>query len=116
MYICAFLFILYLRSIRIYFSHSIKGDEAQFVYNGDRQTEEIVHFALRVANPPVRQFKDGDLINRLRKEDIIFFSYLGEATGELWVSVHNTYFSFFLRLSLTFDKFLIAGRVSRSCH
>lgn len=65
---------------------SIKGEEAQFTYNGDRATEEIVHFALRVAHPPVRKFKNGDLIDRLKKDKIIFFSYLGESKGELWVS------------------------------
>ncbi|XKL63256.1 hypothetical protein PGB90_005620 [Kerria lacca] len=62
----------------------IKGEEAQYMYSGDRITKEIVHFALRVSNPPIRKFKDDDLINTLRKEDVIFFTYLGEPDGLLW--------------------------------
>lgn len=77
---------------------SIKGDEAQFIYNGDRQTDDIVHFALRVANPPVRQLEDDDLFNRLRKDGVIFFTYLGEPQGALWVSfviLYSNCYSFF---------------------
>ncbi|XP_065213681.1 protein disulfide-isomerase TMX3 [Planococcus citri] len=62
----------------------LKGDQDQFIYNGDRSTEEIVHFTLRVANPPVRKFNNGELIDRLKREKIIFFSYLGEPKGDLW--------------------------------
>lgn len=74
--------------LKLNISFSIKGEEAQYIYNGDRLTEEIVHFALRVAHPPVRKFrKDDGLLNQLKRDKIIFFSYLGEPTGELWVSI-----------------------------
>lgn len=71
------------------------------MYSGDRITKEIVHFALRVSNPPIRKFKDDDLINTLRKEDVIFFTYLGEPDGLLWVSIYIL----FIKCTLIFYLF-----------
>lgn len=67
-------------------SCSVKGEEGQqFIYSGDRQAEDIVHFSLRVANPPVRPIKDTNHLKRLKKETGIFFAYIGDANGGLWV-------------------------------
>lgn len=71
----------------MFFFFSIKGNDAEFVYNGDRVTEDIVHFALRVSNPPVRKLKDKDMLDQLIKDSNIFFTYLGEPTDDLWVNL-----------------------------
>ena len=66
---------------------SMKGDEGQqFIYGGDRQAEDIVHFALRVANPAIRLINDHEDIKRLKKDGTIFFAFIGDASGKLWVS------------------------------
>ena len=63
---------------------SFKGDQ-QFVYNGDRTRDEIVQFALRLSGPPVQEVTKTASFNTLKKDRELYFLYVGERSGALWV-------------------------------
>lgn len=65
---------------------SIKGDE-QFVYNGDRTRDEIVKFATRLSGPPVQEVTRTISFDSLKKDRDLYFLYVGERSGPLWVRV-----------------------------
>lgn len=71
------------------FSNSLKGDEKDFVFRGDRTKEEIVHFALRANGPPVQQITRHESLDSLKGMKRIFFVYVGEFTGPIWVRIRS---------------------------
>lgn len=55
-----------------------------FVYNGDRTKEELIHFVNRLSGPPVQQITRADSIDFLKANNPIFFTYVGKQDGILW--------------------------------
>lgn len=62
----------------------MKGDQ-EFVYNGDRTRDEIVKFATRLSGPPVQEVTRTASFNTLKKDRDLYFLYVGERSGMLWV-------------------------------
>jgi thioredoxin domain-containing protein 10 len=63
----------------------LKG-EFQYTFKGDRTKEEIVNFALRVSGPPVQQITRSESLENLKASNPLFFVYVGDHEGSLWVS------------------------------
>ncbi|CAK1556308.1 unnamed protein product [Leptosia nina] len=61
----------------------IKGTSTH-VYNGERIKEDMVNFALRMAQPPIQKVSYADSIDNLKDQHDIFFGYIGEHQGTLW--------------------------------
>lgn len=65
--------------------YSLKGDQ-KYVYEGDRTREEIVKFALRLSGPPVQEITKTQSFDTLKKEHDLYFLYVGDRSGALWVN------------------------------
>jgi thioredoxin domain-containing protein 10 len=65
--------------------HSLNG-EIQYTFKGDRTKEEIMNFALRVSGPPVQQITRSESLENLKTSNPLFFVYVGDHAGLLWVS------------------------------
>lgn len=61
----------------------LKGDQ-EFVYHGDRTKDEIVRFALRLSGPPVQEITRTQSFEAIKKDQDVYFLYVGEKTGSLW--------------------------------
>jgi hypothetical protein len=70
--------------------HSLNG-EFQYTFSGDRTKEEIVNFALRLSGPPVRQITRAESLENLKTSSPLFFVYVGDNAGPLWVSIYITF-------------------------
>lgn len=79
--------IIYSLNTFLYFKfiYSIKGNEGTYNFNGERSTEEMVHFAKRMARPPVQEVTDPKDIEMLKQSHKIFFMFIGESVGDTWV-------------------------------
>lgn len=62
--------------------------EIQYTFKGDRTKEEIVNFALRVSGPPVKQITRAESLENLKASNQLFFVYVGDHAGLLWVSTN----------------------------
>lgn len=67
---------------------SITSDN-DFTYNGDRNKEDIINFALRMAGPPVQQVTRPESLLNLKGMNQLFFMYVGEQEGLLWNSFNS---------------------------
>ncbi|XP_055687912.1 protein disulfide-isomerase TMX3 [Lutzomyia longipalpis] len=59
-------------------------DGLEFVYNGERTKEELIHFVMRMSGPPVQLVTRTDSVDMLKASHPIFFSYIGKQEGLLW--------------------------------
>jgi thioredoxin domain-containing protein 10 len=62
--------------------------EIQYTFKGDRTKEDIVNFALRVSGPPVKQITRAESLENLKASNPLFFVYVGDNAGLLWVSTN----------------------------
>lgn len=69
--------------INYFYSFRDKGGEFQF--NSERSTEEMVHFAKRLARPPVQEVTDSKDIEMLKQTNKNFFMFIGNSDGHAWV-------------------------------
>ncbi|XP_044767104.1 protein disulfide-isomerase TMX3 [Coccinella septempunctata] len=60
-----------------------------FTYHGDRNKEDIINFALRMAGPPVQQVTRPESLANLKGMNQLFFMYVGDQEGPLWDSFNN---------------------------
>ncbi|KAL3284206.1 hypothetical protein HHI36_018370 [Cryptolaemus montrouzieri] len=60
-----------------------------FTYHGDRNKEDIINFALRMAGPPVQEVTRAESLSNLKNMNQLFFMYVGEQEGPLWDSFNN---------------------------
>lgn len=58
--------------------------EGEFKFNSERSTEEMVHFAKRLARPPVQEVTDSKDIEMLKQTYKNFFMYIGKSVGHTW--------------------------------
>uniref|UniRef100_A0A6B2EAM9 Putative disulfide-isomerase txndc10 n=1 Tax=Phlebotomus kandelakii TaxID=1109342 RepID=A0A6B2EAM9_9DIPT len=56
----------------------------EFVYNGERSKEELIHFVMRMSGPPVQLVTRTDSVDMLKASHPIFFSFVGRQEGLLW--------------------------------
>ncbi|CAG4950064.1 unnamed protein product [Colias eurytheme] len=61
----------------------IKGS-SMHTYNGERIKDDMLNYALRMAQPPVQKISYADSIGNLKDMHDIFFGYIGEHQGTLW--------------------------------
>nr|CAI5835765.1 unnamed protein product [Callosobruchus analis] len=61
----------------------IKGDE-QHTFQGDKDTEQIVNFALRMSGPAVEHITRPESMTNIKNMNQLFFMYVGERQGALW--------------------------------
>ncbi|VVD03161.1 unnamed protein product [Leptidea sinapis] len=61
----------------------IKGSNMH-IYNGERVKEDMVNYAMRMAQPPIQKVSYADSIGNLKEIHEIFFGYIGEHNGILW--------------------------------
>ncbi|XP_050675215.1 protein disulfide-isomerase TMX3-like isoform X2 [Leptidea sinapis] len=61
----------------------IKGSNMH-IYNGERVKEDMVNYAMRMAQPPIQKVSYADSIGNLKEIHEIFFGYIGEHHGILW--------------------------------
>ncbi|KAK9892618.1 hypothetical protein WA026_020996 [Henosepilachna vigintioctopunctata] len=66
----------------------ITSDNA-ITFHGDRNKDDIINFALRMAGPPVQEVLRPESLANLKNMNQLFFMYVGEQEGPLWVSFNN---------------------------
>jgi hypothetical protein len=84
--------------------HSFNG-EFQYKFSGDRTKEEIVNFALRLSGPPVRQITRSESLENLKTSNPLFFIYVGDNAGPLWVRRYITFCIKLFNENKEFQKF-----------
>ncbi|XP_050431974.1 protein disulfide-isomerase TMX3 [Adelges cooleyi] len=62
----------------------IKGNEGRYNFDGERSTEELVHFAKRMVRPPVQEVTDSSDIEMLKQSQKHFFMFIGDSKGHFW--------------------------------
>ncbi|KAL7011114.1 hypothetical protein ACKWTF_014093 [Chironomus riparius] len=72
----------------------------EYVFNGERSKDELVHFAMRMSGPPVQQVTRTESFEILKANNPIFFVYIGKQQGALWefyyiASEANQQFAYF---------------------
>uniref|UniRef100_A0A6P7HFG8 Protein disulfide-isomerase TMX3-like n=1 Tax=Diabrotica virgifera virgifera TaxID=50390 RepID=A0A6P7HFG8_DIAVI len=65
----------------------IKAEE-DFTFEGEKITDEIISFAIRLAGPPVQQVTRPESLINIKNMNQLFFMYVGERDGLLW----NTFY------------------------
>lgn len=65
----------------------MRGND-EFVYNGERTKDELVHFVIRMSGPPVQQVTRPESFEILKSNNPIFFIYVGKQAGNLWNSYY----------------------------
>lgn len=75
------------------FNCSIKGS-FMHEYTGERSMQDMVDYANRMSQPAVQRLSQADTINYLKEIHSIFFGYIGNLQGPLWVI---SLYSIFLR-------------------
>jgi len=65
--------------------YSFRDREGEFKFNSERSTEEMVHFAKRLARPPVQEVTDSKDIEMLKQTNKNFFMFIGKSVGHTWV-------------------------------
>ncbi|XP_047534884.1 protein disulfide-isomerase TMX3-like [Vanessa atalanta] len=67
----------------------IKG-EFRHVYSGERVEDDMVNYAMRMAQPAVQKVSHADSLGYLKETHNVFFGYIGKQHGPLWemFSVH----------------------------
>lgn len=65
--------------------YSFRDREGEFKFNSERSTEEMVHFAKRLARPPVQEVTDSKDIEMLKQTKKNFFMFIGKSVGHTWV-------------------------------
>lgn len=65
--------------------NSFRDGEGQFPFNNERSTQEMVHFAKRLARPPVQEVTDSKDIEMLKQTNKHFFMFIGKSIGHTWV-------------------------------
>ncbi|CAH2039559.1 unnamed protein product, partial [Iphiclides podalirius] len=53
-------------------------------YNGEREKEEMVNYAMRMAQPAIQRVTHADSMEYLKETHNIFFGYVGKQQGPLW--------------------------------
>lgn len=64
-------------------------DNKQFMFKGDRTKEELINFAIRLSGPPVQRVTRSESMDHLKATNELFFVYVGDYLGELWVREEN---------------------------
>lgn len=59
------------------------GDE-QHIFTGEKNTEEIVNFAIRLSGPPVEHVTRPESLANIKNMNQLFFMYVGDREGALW--------------------------------
>lgn len=62
------------------FLQSLRPDY-EHTYIGERSKKAIVDYALRMAGPPVQEIKKADSVENLKKQNQLFFVYVGKRKG-----------------------------------
>ncbi|XP_017299960.1 protein disulfide-isomerase TMX3 [Diaphorina citri] len=75
----------------------IKGTDIHFTFQGDRNTEDIINFALRVSGPPVLKITKSKSIEELKNKNQVFFLYVGppDTNHPLYVNISIIIIVFF---------------------
>ncbi|XP_057666907.1 protein disulfide-isomerase TMX3-like [Diorhabda carinulata] len=63
--------------------------EEDFTFEGEKATEEIINFAIRLAGPPVQQVTRTESLTNIKNMNQLFFMYVGEREGLLWNTFYN---------------------------
>lgn len=61
----------------------IKG-EIRHEYSGERVEDEMVNYAMRMAQPAVQKVSHADSLGYLKETHSVFFGYIGKQQGPLW--------------------------------
>ncbi|XP_045450754.1 protein disulfide-isomerase TMX3-like [Melitaea cinxia] len=61
----------------------IKG-EFRHEYSGERVEDEMVNYAMRMAQPAVQKVSHADSLGYLKETHSVFFGYIGKQQGPLW--------------------------------
>jgi thioredoxin domain-containing protein 10 len=61
----------------------MKGSN-EYVYQGERNKDELVHFAMRMSGQPVQQVTRPESFEILKSNNPVFFVYIGTQSGNLW--------------------------------
>lgn len=87
--------------------YSLKGEQ-EFMYHGDRTRDEIVKFALRLSGPPVQEITRTQSFDTIKRDRDLYFLYVGDRSGVLWVSFLFFFTNFILKVPL-YLKYLYAN-------
>lgn len=64
---------------------SFRDGGGAYPFDSERSTEEMVHFAKRLARPPVQEVTDSKDIEMLKQTNKNFFIFIGKSVGHIWV-------------------------------
>lgn len=78
--------IIWIIILILYFS--IKG-EYWHQYSGERVKEDMVNYAMRMAQPAIQRLSHADSFGYLKETHNVFFGYVGKQQGSLWVKITN---------------------------
>jgi len=68
----------------------------KYIYDGERSKDDLVHFAMRLSNPPVQELRQAEALDQIKSmTPNIFFGYVGIQDGLLW--------EMFLQIAETFQ-------------
>lgn len=72
----------------LYFIFRIKDDE-EHTYNGDKNVDDIVNFAIRMSGPPVQHVTRSESLANIKNMNQLFFMYVGDREGPLWETFYD---------------------------
>lgn len=95
---------------------SLKDDQ-KYMYEGDRTREEIVKFALRLSGPAVQEITKTQSFDTIKRERDLYFLYVGDKSGVLWVSPIRNFVTYRGGSKFTFMCLYLmnAGTLSQDC-
>lgn len=64
---------------------SLKGS-LKHEFAGEQTKEELVNYAMRMSGPSVLLVTKPHTVNEIKENNPIFFGYVGQQTGNLWVN------------------------------
>ncbi|XP_060520991.1 protein disulfide-isomerase TMX3 [Cylas formicarius] len=58
--------------------------DGDHTYHGDRTRDELVNYAIRMSGPPVQEVTRPESFNGIKRDNRLFFMYVGAREGPLW--------------------------------
>lgn len=85
-------------------------DGRHYIYEGDRERDDLINFALRMQLPPVTEIIKSESIKNLRQEHEVFFLHVGEPNNLVWQTYYHLAELFQPHVAFFTTKLLVADK------